>query len=83
MQRLTITVDDELIAHLDRLIAARGCQNRSEAIRHVRLVGVPSLWPRLSRTPTPSPSKRRESHRHRQTRSRSVSRSNSDLVKEL
>jgi CopG family nickel-responsive transcriptional regulator len=33
MQRITITVDDELLAAIDRLIATRGYQNRSEAIR--------------------------------------------------
>jgi len=29
MQRVTITVDDELMLELDRIIAARGYQNRS------------------------------------------------------
>ena len=33
MQRVTITIDDELLAALDRMIATRGYQNRSEAIR--------------------------------------------------
>ena len=33
MQRVTITIDDELMDELDRIIAARGYQNRSEAIR--------------------------------------------------
>ena len=33
MQRVTITLDDDLMADLDRIIAARGYQNRSEAIR--------------------------------------------------
>ena len=33
MQRVTITIDDELMTELDRIIAARGYQNRSEAIR--------------------------------------------------
>ena len=33
MQRVTITIDDELMIELDRIIAARGYQNRSEAIR--------------------------------------------------
>jgi metal-responsive CopG/Arc/MetJ family transcriptional regulator len=33
MQRVTITLDDELMAELDAIIAARGYQNRSEAIR--------------------------------------------------
>ena len=33
MQRITITLDDELMEELDRVIAAKGYQNRSEAIR--------------------------------------------------
>jgi len=33
MQRVTITLDDDLMAEFDRIIAARGYQNRSEAIR--------------------------------------------------
>ena len=33
MQRVTITLDDDLMADLDRIIAARGYQNRSEAFR--------------------------------------------------
>jgi Arc/MetJ-type ribon-helix-helix transcriptional regulator len=33
MQRVTITIDDELVAVLDRVITACGYQNRSEAIR--------------------------------------------------
>ena len=31
MQRVTVTLDDELMAALDRIIAVRGYQNRSEA----------------------------------------------------
>lgn len=33
MQRVTISLDDELAASFDRLIAARGYENRSEAVR--------------------------------------------------
>ena len=33
MQRLTITIDDELVAAVDHFIEARGYANRSEAIR--------------------------------------------------
>jgi CopG family transcriptional regulator, nickel-responsive regulator len=33
MQRITVTIDDELVASLDRVIAACGYQNRLEAIR--------------------------------------------------
>ena len=40
MQRVTITVDDELMADLDRLIAARGYQSRSEAIRDLARTGL-------------------------------------------
>ena len=40
MQRVTITVDDELMVELDRIIAARGYQNRSEAIRDLARAGI-------------------------------------------
>jgi CopG family nickel-responsive transcriptional regulator len=40
MHRVTITLDDELMAALDRLIAARGYQNRSEAIRDLARSGL-------------------------------------------
>ena len=33
MQRITITIDETLLAELDQLIELRGYQNRSEAIR--------------------------------------------------
>ena len=39
MQRVTITLDDDLMADLDRIIAARGYQNRSEAIRDLARSG--------------------------------------------
>ena len=40
MQRVTITLDDELMADLDRIIATRGYQNRSEAIRDLARSGL-------------------------------------------
>ena len=40
MQRVTVTLDDELMADLDRIIAARGYQNRSEAIRDLARSGL-------------------------------------------
>ena len=40
MQRVTITLDDELMAELDRVIAQRGYQNRSEAIRDLARTGI-------------------------------------------
>ncbi len=33
MQRFTISLDDDLAADFDRLVAARGYENRSEAVR--------------------------------------------------
>jgi CopG family transcriptional regulator, nickel-responsive regulator len=33
MQRVTVTLDDELLDELDRMVSARGYQNRSEAVR--------------------------------------------------
>jgi CopG family nickel-responsive transcriptional regulator len=40
MQRVTIALDDDLMADLDRIIAARGYQNRSEAIRDLARSGL-------------------------------------------
>lgn len=40
MQRVTITLDDDLMADLDRIITARGYQNRSEAIRDLARSGL-------------------------------------------
>lgn len=40
MQRITITIDDDLMRELDQLIAARGYQNRSEAIRDLARAGL-------------------------------------------
>lgn len=40
MHRVTITIDDELIAEIDKVIADRGYQNRSEAIRDLARAGL-------------------------------------------
>ncbi len=40
MQRVTITIDDELMTELDRIIEAHGYQNRSEAIRDLARAGI-------------------------------------------
>ncbi len=40
MQRITVTLDDELVATLDRVIAACGYQNRSEALRDLARAGL-------------------------------------------
>ena len=40
MHRITITIDDDLMADLDRVIATRGYQNRSEAIRNLARAGI-------------------------------------------
>jgi len=40
MQRVTVTLDDDLMADLDRMIALRGYQNRSEAIRDFARSGI-------------------------------------------
>jgi CopG family nickel-responsive transcriptional regulator len=40
MQRITITLDDDLMADLDRVMAARGYQSRSEAIRDLARAGL-------------------------------------------
>jgi CopG family transcriptional regulator, nickel-responsive regulator len=40
MQRVTITLEEEFLAELDRAAAARGSQNRSEAIRDFARAGM-------------------------------------------
>ena len=40
MQRVTVTLDDNLMTELDRLIERRGYQNRSEAIRDLARAGI-------------------------------------------
>lgn len=40
MQRITITIDDELMAELDRMIESKGYQNRSEALRDLARSGL-------------------------------------------
>ncbi|RFC62502.1 nickel-responsive transcriptional regulator NikR [Fulvimarina endophytica] len=40
MQRITITVDDDLMADLDRMIETGGYPNRSEAIRDLARLGL-------------------------------------------
>ena len=40
MQRVTVTLDDDLMADLDRIIERRGYQNRSEAIRDLARAGI-------------------------------------------
>ncbi|MET3613330.1 CopG family nickel-responsive transcriptional regulator [Rhizobium aquaticum] len=40
MQRVTVTLDDDLMAELDRVMAERGYQNRSEAIRDLARAGL-------------------------------------------
>lgn len=40
MQRVTITVDDDLMASLDAFIGSRGYANRSEAIRDLARAGL-------------------------------------------
>lgn len=40
MQRVTITLDDDLLADIDRLVVERGYQGRSEAIRDLARAGL-------------------------------------------
>jgi CopG family transcriptional regulator, nickel-responsive regulator len=40
MQRITITIDDDLMTELDRMIQAKGYQNRSEALRDLARAGL-------------------------------------------
>jgi CopG family nickel-responsive transcriptional regulator len=50
MQRVTITLDDELMTELDRIIEARGYQNRSEAIRDLARAGIREAAETLGKT---------------------------------
>jgi CopG family nickel-responsive transcriptional regulator len=43
MQRITVTLDDELVAALDRTVATCGYQNRSEALRDLARAGMARL----------------------------------------
>ena len=43
MQRITITVDDDLMDDVDRLIERRGYQNRSEAFRDLARAGLAGI----------------------------------------
>jgi CopG family nickel-responsive transcriptional regulator len=43
MQRITVTIDDELLAALDKVIAGQGYQNRSEAVRDLVRAGMAEL----------------------------------------
>jgi nickel-responsive transcriptional regulator NikR len=40
MQRVTITIDEDLVAELERYMAARGYANRSEALRDLARSGL-------------------------------------------
>ena len=40
MQRVTVTLDDELVAELERYMKGRGYDNRSEAIRDLARAGM-------------------------------------------
>ena len=48
MQRITITVDDELVTALDDVIATSGYQNRSEAIRDLTRAGIAQVQERTN-----------------------------------
>jgi CopG family transcriptional regulator, nickel-responsive regulator len=43
MQRITVTIDDELLMAIDKAIAEHGYQNRSEAIRDLVRAGMAEL----------------------------------------
>ena len=49
MQRVTVTLDDDLMAELDAIIAERGYQNRSEAIRDLARAGIKEAAPESGR----------------------------------
>jgi CopG family nickel-responsive transcriptional regulator len=43
MQRITITIDDELLQEIDRIVSAKGYQGRSEAMRDIARAGLQQL----------------------------------------
>jgi CopG family transcriptional regulator, nickel-responsive regulator len=43
MQQVTVTIDDELLVAIGKMIAQRGYQNRSEAIRDLTRAGMAEL----------------------------------------
>ncbi|WP_346797399.1 nickel-responsive transcriptional regulator NikR [Halomonas sp. Bachu 37] len=43
MQRITVTLDDTLMEELDKVMAQRGYQNRSEAIRDLARAGLKTM----------------------------------------
>src|SRR5262245_57150326 len=45
MQRVTVTLDEDLLAEIDRFGAARGYQNRSEALRDLARAGLDQREP--------------------------------------
>jgi CopG family transcriptional regulator, nickel-responsive regulator len=45
MQRVTITIEEELLEKLDALVAGRGYQNRSEALRDLARAGLERAAP--------------------------------------
>jgi CopG family nickel-responsive transcriptional regulator len=51
MQRVTITMDDALLAELDELVVRRGYQNRSEALRDLARAGLRQAEPPESGAP--------------------------------
>jgi CopG family nickel-responsive transcriptional regulator len=51
MQRITVTLDDELLVALDRLVAECGYQNRSEALRDLTRAGMVQLQENTADSP--------------------------------
>ena len=51
MQRLTTTIDDDLIAEVDEFIGEHGYANRSEAIRDLLRSGLQALSTKTPRQP--------------------------------
>ena len=45
MQRVTVTLDDELLAELDAFVGKRGYQGRSEALRDLTRAGLQTVAP--------------------------------------
>ena len=50
MQRVTVSLDDELLVELDRFAETRGYANRSEAVRDLCAVACSSWIPAIQAT---------------------------------
>ena len=51
MQRITVTLDDDVMDELDTMIVEQGYQNRSEAIRDFTRAGMQQATQKMGKSP--------------------------------